>query len=107
MEGFSALFGIALVLAGLWWLERRLAAHRMGAGSEQIGGYRMKRELGQEATDMDAVNAALSRNAPFGTVPQELQGLGRGASTYVAPLKDDETYAKRFHAAFGTTEKKE
>jgi hypothetical protein len=108
MEPGTAVFAGLLVLAiVLWLVNLRATAKRAGERAEEIGGYRMPRQPGQEATDIEGFNAAMSRNAPIGAVPQEVQGMGREASTYVAPVRDDETYAGRYHAAFGKSEKKE
>lgn len=107
MDGGLLLFlGLAGAAFALWVLNLRATARRTGERSEEIGGYRMQAGPGMEATDIEAFNAAMSRNAPLGEVPQELQGLGREISTHVAPVKDDETYARRFHGAFGKTETK-
>lgn len=106
MEGKVLLFGIVTALVVLLLLSARFESRRSGRGPQHAGGWRMQARLGQEATDLEAFNAAMTRNAPLGETPQELQGLGRGYGTPVTPLKDDETYARRYHAAHGKTETK-
>ncbi len=60
--------------------------------------------LGLEAIDMRAVNSAARRNESLErshTSWTRKGGLLNGAAdTDVQPLADDETYARRFHAAF-------
>lgn len=60
--------------------------------------------LGMEAMDLDAVNAAARRNESLErshTSWTRKGGLLNGAAdTDIQPLSDDETYAKRFYAAF-------
>lgn len=104
MEGKLLLFGIVVALVVLVWLNIWWQQKRSGRGSQRSGGYRMRPQLGQEATDLDGFNAAMNRNAPLGETPQELQGMGRRYGHPVPPLKDDETYAARYHGAFGKTE---
>ncbi len=106
MDAGTAIFAGPAPLALLLWVaNRRATAGRAGERSAETGGYRVSRGLGMEATDTDGFNAAMSRNAPICGVPQELQGLGRDIRTCVAAVKDDETYASRYHAAFGKSEK--
>jgi hypothetical protein len=104
VEGKLLLFGIVVALVLLVWLNLWWQSKRSGRGSQRAGHYRMTPQLGQEATDLETFNAVMSRNAPLGEVPQELQGLGRRHRAAVAPVKDDETYAARYHGAFGKTE---
>ncbi|MGB3244379.1 MAG: hypothetical protein WBB25_07585 [Sulfitobacter sp.] len=57
--------------------------------------------LGMEAIDLDSVNSAARRNESLerGHTNWTNRG-GIAAATDVAPMADDETYAKRFHTAF-------
>jgi hypothetical protein len=107
VEGNLVFIGVVALCGVLGLLFLWLSGRLFGQSSQRSGEYQMPRELGMEATDMDAFNTAMSRNAPLGEVPQELQVLGRKYSTHVAKIEDDETYAARYHAAFGKSEKKE
>ncbi|MFE3838138.1 hypothetical protein [Pseudogemmobacter sonorensis] len=104
MEGAAILFLLLVAAGGLAWLNHRMAERRTGRGSALSGRYGMRRELGMEATDLDGFNTAMSRNAPIGETPQELRGLGRSLTAHPLPLEDDETYAGRYHDAFGRKE---
>jgi hypothetical protein len=104
MSGFwQFVFAIAAIVL-LGWLNGRIQARRSGSGSLIRGAWQIKRQPGMEATDVEGFNDALNRNAAWGEVPQELQGLGRRYGAAVASVKDDETYAARYHGAFGKTE---
>ena len=60
--------------------------------------------LGMEATDLSAVNSVARRNESLErshTSWTRRSGMLSGAAdTDIQPLSDDETYAKRYHAAF-------
>lgn len=57
--------------------------------------------LGMEATDMKVVNDANRRNESLERGQTNWMNRGSmSAATDVPPMADDETYAKRFHAAF-------
>ncbi|WP_112309252.1 hypothetical protein [Pseudogemmobacter bohemicus] len=101
MEAWPILFGLVALIGFMASLNHRLAARRMGRDELLSGRYGIRREPGMEASDLDGFILAMSRNAPRGEVPQELQGPGCGIFASVLAPKDDETYARRYHDAFG------
>lgn len=100
------ILGAALVaVAGIAALQYRTARgqHRPLAQRQPQRQTPNTPDLGMEAIDMAEIRRTQSRNDSLER-PQTLWGFGQGtrntASTNVQPLADDETYAKRFHAAF-------
>lgn len=102
--GILLIIGLAIVLliAGEGFLRRgkkRPLAHRFARPRA------VRVTLGAEATDTAAFDAAMRRNGPMGKMPPHpfdwRNSGGDGLMHEVAPLPEDESYAARFHAAFG------
>ena len=62
-------------------------------------------ELGFEATDLEALNKVNRRNDALERVVT-FSDKGINAATHVAPISDDETYAKTYHRLFGPKDKR-
>jgi hypothetical protein len=65
------------------------------------------RAIGTEAIDIDAFTGDMKRNAALGERPVTDTWDRDGLQTHVAPVKDDATYAARFHAAHGRKDQKQ
>ena len=92
---------VALLMAGEAFLRRgkkHPLAPRFARPAQRV-------DLGTEATDTAAFDAAIRRNGPLGKMPQHpfnwRNSGGAGLMHEVAPLPEDESYAARFHTAFG------
>ncbi len=102
---------IAGLLAGvvlISWLQYRAQAgtYRPLASRQPERAETEERPLGTEAIDMDAVRRTQRQNESLERAHTNwTRGKGSilgaaAADTHIAPLADDETYAKRFHAAY-------
>jgi len=97
-----ALLAVILV-AVIAWLQYRVQAggYQPLANRKPASSYDGTTPLGMEATDLDVVERAQRRNESLERASTSFTRgkFGRDALS-VRPWADDETYAKRFHAAF-------
>ncbi|WP_299730990.1 hypothetical protein [uncultured Tateyamaria sp.] len=83
--------------------RRPLAARQ--PGRDEMGQIRDV-PLGMEATDLDLVdqvnrrNDALERTSTVAGQKRQTGSFAAAASTRVAPMPEDETYAARYHRAY-------
>ena len=113
MEPGTAIFlGLVAVALVLWVLDLRAKSGPRRTGPQRHGDRRSQSqsqsqsELGMEATDIASFNDAMRRNVPTNWGPKNHQGQGYVAPPPPIPMKDDETYAARYHDAFGKPETK-
>lgn len=107
MWGWIIGAGAALVAAIAYRQHRAQAGHYrpLSQRQPQRRSRDAKPPLGTEALDLSGVNSVLRRNESLerGQTNWTHKGFGpllASATTDVAPLADDETYAARYHAAF-------
>lgn len=100
--------GAVVVVVGISYRQHRAQAgtYRSHSSRQPTRPSLNKRPLGTEALDLDLVNSVQRRNESLERANTSLtrrdgriSGL-ESAETYVQPMADDETYAKRFYAAF-------
>jgi hypothetical protein len=107
MEPGTAIFlGLVAVAFVLWVLDLRAKSGPGRKGPQRHGDRRTQGDLGMEATNLASFNEAMRRNVPTNWGPKNLQGQGYVAPPPPIPMKDDETYAARYHDAFGKPETK-
>ena len=94
------LAGLALVVAIA--VEAWLRRGRSGASSAQRFGANLGKPaaLGTEALDTAQFHSDMARNAPFAQTA-DFRARPDALQTDLRPMKDDTSYATRFHAAFG------
>lgn len=105
MEWLWILGAVVAGVAGISALQYRASRgqYRPLAQRQPQARARQAPELGMEAVDMEAVRHTQRRNESFErsqTIWSRKGGISQAIDTTIAPMADDETYAKRFHTAF-------
>ncbi len=108
MNAIWLLFALGCAGVAVFFARRRRPArpYQRLASRQPERAATEDRPLGTEALDLDAVRRAQRRNESLERAhtnwTRGRSGIlgAAAADTHIAPLADDETYAKRFHAAY-------
>ena len=102
------LMGVLVGIVVLIWLGQVFGRGKSRPLAARFAAARPNaRAIGTEAIDIDAFKGDMKRNAALGERPVTEIWDRDGLQTHVAPVKDDETYAARFHAAHGRKDQKQ